>query len=267
MDRPCPPALARIAARHAGVHAGGAPDCIRERGAARRASLNVATDSVLILCDSREARSGLATHLAAMPGITVTRTELACGDYVVEDRLVIERKSAADFVLSVMDGRLFEQAGRMAAQAAPAVLLLEGDPFSETRSSIEPASIAGALSALPVFFGVSLLRSSSVEMSALLIATMARHVTQGLGYEIPLRAAKPKGAGVAAQFLAEGLPGVGPATARKLLQHFGTPRALFAATPAQLREVAGIGPKLAEGIAQALDTAHGPGISTKRRPG
>lgn len=226
----------------------------------------MAIDPILIICDSREARSGLATQLAAMPGITVTHSELACGDYVVEGHLVIERKTATDFLLSVMDGRLFEQAAKMAAQAAPAVLLLEGDPFSETRSAIEPASIAGALSALPVFFGVSLLRSSSVEMSALLIATMARHVTLGLGYEIPLRAAKPKGGGIAAQFLAEGLPGVGPATARKLLQHFRTPRALFAATPTQLREVSGIGPKLAEAIAQTLDAEHGPGISTKRRP-
>jgi Fanconi anemia group M protein len=121
------------------------------------------------------------------------------------------------------------------------------------------------LSALPLFFGISVLRSSSPEFSAMLISTMALHATRGLGYEIPLRAQKPKGAGLIGQFLAEGLPGVGPSTARKLLEHFGTPRALFQASPDGLRAVRGIGPKLASDITEALDASHRDWVSTKAR--
>lgn len=222
------------------------------------------TQSVVVVCDSRESRSGIAQQLATFPGIQVEQAELDCGDYRVEDLLVVERKSATDFVLSIMDGRLFEQAAKMSAGSATSVLLLEGDPL-ETRSAIEPASIVGAMSALPLFFGVSVLRSSSVSFSAMLISTMARQATMGLGYEIRLRAQKPKGAGLIGQFLAEGLPGVGPTTARKLLDHFGTPRALFEASTDSLRAVRGVGPKLAADIAAALDTSHRDWLSTKGR--
>lgn len=51
----------------------------------------------------------------------------------------------------------------------------------------------------------------------------------------------------------EGLPGVGPETARKLVSHFGSPRAVFAAGAQQLRRCKGIGPKTADSIAAALD--------------
>lgn len=221
------------------------------------------TASIVVVCDSREARSGIPQRLSNFPDLQVVHAELDCGDYRVEDLLVVERKSATDFVLSIMDGRLFEQAAKMSAGSATSVLLLEGDPL-ETRSAIEPASIVGALSALPLFFGVSVLRSSSVSFSAMLISTMARQC-KGLGYEIPLRAQKPKGTGLIGQFLAEGLPGVGPTTARKLLEHFGTPRALFAASTDSLREVRGVGPKLAVGITAALDSSHKEWLSTRGR--
>jgi DNA processing protein len=49
------------------------------------------------------------------------------------------------------------------------------------------------------------------------------------------------------------VPGVGPRTRMKLLGRFGTPRAVFEAAPAELREVEGVGPKLVERIRLASD--------------
>jgi len=46
-------------------------------------------------------------------------------------------------------------------------------------------------------------------------------------------------------------PGVGPLTGRALLERFGTARAVLDATAAELREVQGIGPKLADRIRHA----------------
>lgn len=62
---------------------------------------------------------------------------------------------------------------------------------------------------------------------------------------------KPDGA--AALYLVEGLPGVGPETARKLISHFGSARVVFGASSEQLRTCKGIGPGTAEGISSALD--------------
>lgn len=47
------------------------------------------------------------------------------------------------------------------------------------------------------------------EQTARLLARMVRHATEGLGYEIPLRAKKQRPDGAMAQYLVEGLPGVG----------------------------------------------------------
>jgi Fanconi anemia group M protein len=79
---------------------------------------------------------------------------------------------------------------------------------------------------------------------------MAIHATHGLGYEIPLRAAKQKNA--VAQYLIEGLPSVGPKTAQALLAHFGSPRAVFTATEDELQKVVGLGKKTATTILAAL---------------
>ena len=44
------------------------------------------------------------------------------------------------------------------------------------------------------------------------------------------------------------IPGVGPRTRKKLLERFGSDRAVLEATRSELREVEGVGPKLAEQI-------------------
>jgi DNA processing protein len=44
------------------------------------------------------------------------------------------------------------------------------------------------------------------------------------------------------------IPGVGPKTRKRLLERFGTPAAVLAAAPSELREVEGVGPKLVQKI-------------------
>ena len=48
--------------------------------------------------------------------------------------------------------------------------------------------------------------------------------------------------------LLQGLPGIGPERAARLLDHFGSVRAVMAADAAELRAVPGIGPKCARKI-------------------
>lgn len=78
------------------------------------------------------------------------------------------------------------------------------------------------------------------------------HALEGLGYEVALRGGKPKDRSAGASFLLEGLPGIGPAAARKLLSHFGTPSAVMHATREELRACAGIGPKTVDSIFEVM---------------
>ena len=205
---------------------------------------------VTIVADSREARSGIATRLAKIPGVTLEQAELSSGDYLIGNGIAVERKAASDFVISLMEGRLFDQLARMAIEHERVVVLIEGDIY-ETRSAIAPESLDGALSYIALLSGASLIISPSVARTPYILHRMALHAVHGLGYEIPLRAGKPKGP-AAAQYLLEGLPTVGPKAAQALLAHFGSPRGVFSASREQLLAVKGIGPKSADAILSAL---------------
>jgi ERCC4-type nuclease len=66
-----------------------------------------------IIADNRELKSGVPTHLSALPGIHLEWKELAVGDYIVVGEAIFERKSASDFAASLVDQRLFSQAKRL----------------------------------------------------------------------------------------------------------------------------------------------------------
>jgi len=220
--------------------------------------------SPTLFADSREKRSDIAVRLSRL-GFSVRTKKLPIGDYSLPGRFIVERKEANDFVTSIMNGHLFHQAELLASHADRPFIVLEGN-LDEIYSSIDPESVAGAISALLLFYGISVAPSPSIDATARLIGRMIIHSTQGLGYEIPLRTEKPKSDGGAALYLVEGLPGVGPGMARKLIQHFGTPAKVFSAGAVELREVKGVGPKTIASILEALNTRPTAFRTTKTAP-
>ena len=220
--------------------------------------------SQTLLVDSREKRSDIAARLFHL-GFSVRIKKLPVGDYSLPGKFIIERKEANDFATSIMNGHLFHQAELLASHADRPFLILEGN-LAEIYSAINPESVAGAISALLVFYGISVAPSPDVDATARLIGRLFMHSTQGLGYEIPLRTNKPMYDGGAALYLVEGLPGVGPTMARKLLGHFGTPAKVFAASAEELRRVKGVGSKTISSILEALTTAPRAFRTTKHAP-
>lgn len=204
-----------------------------------------------ITVDMRESRSGLTQQLEKSTVVTVQFAELAVGDFVLSQDVVVERKAAVDFVSSIMDRRLFGQVAQMKATYLRPIIMIEGDVFA-TRSAIAPDALRGALSWLAVIEGISLVHTKTPSESASFIEVMTRHAQEGLGYEISLRGSKPRDLKVLAQYAVEGLPGCGPGTAKKLLGHFGSAERVFAATIDQLCEVKGVGRKTAEQIRELL---------------
>jgi Fanconi anemia group M protein len=64
--------------------------------------------------DLRERESRLFALMAACQAFEVRIGRLKIGDYVPADRVVVERKTALDFAMSLVDGRLFPQAAALA---------------------------------------------------------------------------------------------------------------------------------------------------------
>ncbi len=201
---------------------------------------------ITILCDMRESRSGIIDRLRDM-GAGVQVGELDCGDFVLSGSVVVERKTAVDFVSSIMDGRLFNQSAKMRLNFERPIFLILGDIYA-TRSAITREAIDGAVSFLVAIEGASVLYVRDEASAAGLIYRMASHCQKGLGYDVAFRRGKvPPGRGEAL-FAIEGLPGVGPSTAIKLLNHFRSVAAVINASIDDLKSIPGLGPKKAERI-------------------
>ncbi len=187
-----------------------------------------------IFADIRE-NPFIADILTEM-GAAVTERQMEVGDFLVSDRLVIERKTVSDFEASVIDGRLFDQAMRMEPYETP-VMILEGERRIER---IHENAFRGALVALVIDFGIQVLYSSNEEETAKLIYALAKR--EQIAERRPIRLLdKRKAHSLEHQQLRvlESFPDIGPVMAKKLLANFKNLNAVFNADPKELEKVLG----------------------------
>lgn len=95
----------------------------------------------ILYIDSREPVE-LQKFLAERCTIPIVRKQLKTGDYVCDDDIFIERKTAEDFARSIIDKRLFKQYRRL-IKKKNVYLLISGD-FDNIRSKIHKHSLWGA---------------------------------------------------------------------------------------------------------------------------
>ena len=67
-------------------------------------------------------------------GLEVTLRNLEVGDYVISERVAVERKTASDFISSIIDPQrnLFRQMADLARTYDRPILILEGRDFYNT---------------------------------------------------------------------------------------------------------------------------------------
>lgn len=212
-------------------------------------------EETLLLVDHREPRE-MVEFFQRVEKLKVEIVALETGDFVIPGKLIIERKTAADLVRSVVDEdkRVFYQTERMANSDIPGVLLLEGDIYKQT--SMKLNAITGTLSFISAIQGVSIIPTLSPTHSADMIVKLARHAIYGLGYHLSLRGLGPKEPRLSAPFVLAGISGVSEGMASILLRKFGSINKVCQATVAELRDIEGIGPKRAESIWLTLNGSH-----------
>jgi Fanconi anemia group M protein len=206
---------------------------------------------VLIFVDSREIFSNVVSELATYDCIIRDKL-LTCGDYLCSDRVCIERKTSEDFVSSVVDQRLFKQLNELKESFEKPILLIEGNKFYNR--NIHPNAIRGALVSIALDFGIPILWSDSPKESAALIYAIARREQISYKREIILRTKKKSQEIKEVQeFLVAGLPSINTKLAKRLLEHFKTPKKVFCASEKELQKIEGIGRKKAKRIWKVLN--------------
>ena len=208
-----------------------------------------------IMADNREPDS-VCDSLEAL-GAEIEMRQLEIGDYLLSDRLVVERKTRADFEASIVDGRLFTQVSSLCAALPRVVVIVEGDAPSESRLS-RPA-LLGAYSSLISDFGCVLFFTRSPSATAEMLYALAHHEQMSKTRASPVYA-KRKARGMADQQRAvvEALPNVGPTLAEALLKYFDTVENVMSAPESELRQVEKIGGKKAAELRKLLSTRYMP---------
>ncbi len=209
-----------------------------------------------VLADDREYKSKVPGLLGKIENTIVTKAHLPVGDYLVNDYLLIERKTLTDLAASIKSGRLFAQMFQLAQSGKKCVLLLEGTASDLMNSGMRREAIQGALIHITLRLEIPMLRAKDAEESARIIRYTAKQLEQPAYKKTKVkryRSVKLKSKQKKQLYLLQGLPGVGPERAHALLERFGSVENIVQASEKELQTVPGIGQYVARQIRWILE--------------
>ena len=208
---------------------------------------------IRIFVDQRELRSQVVKHLMNLD-VELEFKNLEVGDYVLSERVGVERKTVADFLSSLTSAErsLLRQVKELSEAYERPLLIIEGD-LKASKTQIHPNALRGALAAILTDFGVPVVRVEDERETAALLYAIARREQLELR-----RAVSPHGRKTAKtlkeqqEYIVSSIPGVGITVARNLLRHFKTVERVMTAAEEELKAVERVGAATARRIREVL---------------
>jgi ERCC4-type nuclease len=200
-----------------------------------------------IVVDVHERRSGVPEHLSAL-GWDVRLRTLECGDYAIDDVALVERKSVRDLHLSLIQGRLWRQLGRLRKAAPWRYLVVEG--MCPYEGPLTPDAVRGLLITVDEL-GVAVIRTRDPADTAAWIAMIAKRRRGGTrSVDRPPYAQRPQreSHNSPPERALSAAEGVSIITARKLLNEFGSLTKVLLADLEALQRIEGVGLQRARSI-------------------
>jgi Fanconi anemia group M protein len=199
-----------------------------------------------IVIDDRETSSKVVEVLSDM-GAAIRLERLPHGDFAIGDRILVERKTAHDFVDTLIDRDLLGQIKAMAEAVTRPVMIIEGGDLYSQRD-IHPNAIRGVIAALTVDMGVSLLFTSDAEDTARMLFVLAKREENERGERKVHPHKSHRSQKEEQEYIISAFPEIGMKNARILLANFGSIMGIVNADLEELVAVKGIGEKTAQKI-------------------
>jgi len=218
-----------------------------------------------IVLDSREASKNKdIVETLRRRGVKVAISALTVGDYYLlapegKKPILVERKTVMDFLNSIRDKRVWEQAkvlkeAEEVEEVVP-VIILEGSLSAIERfTKWRITAVLRVLDELVLNWGIRVIPTPNKKSTVEWLIAKIKALGSPEKKRPPKLRVKKKPMGINEQILyvAEGL--VGPILARKLLLHFKTLRNIANASVGELMRVEGIGEKRAKEIYAIFNT-------------
>lgn len=203
-----------------------------------------------IIADTREVFSGVPELLSVKADVEVKH--LPVGDYILSQRICVERKRAEDFLESLIRKRIFNQISRLKEAYEKPILVIEDEGLFSR--NIDRRAVYGAIACLLTDYEIPVIRTRDAEETASLLYAIASREQFRKKKEVALRGKKPDmSLKEKQQFIVEGLPYISAVLAKRLLSHFKSVKRIFNAEIEELRKVEGIGKKKAEAIKEVIE--------------
>jgi len=218
----------------------------------------------LIIVDSREPKE--MVELIKRENVPVEVQDILWTDYLVcygDYTIPVERKAAEDFVASIEDGRIFNQAYMMSTLSPVGYIIVEGTPsLALFERKFPRRAYIGALASLALKrspYGqkgqISIIVVDSYHDTTLFLALLHKQLQEGKLERLPKLVVKGKKLldkkGVMIAML-QAIPGVGRERARKIAERFNSVKEIINASISDLIRVEGISVELARRIKEYL---------------
>uniref|UniRef100_A0A7C2ZRD8 ERCC4 domain-containing protein n=1 Tax=Ignisphaera aggregans TaxID=334771 RepID=A0A7C2ZRD8_9CREN len=179
------------------------------------------------------------------------------GDYVIDNSVGIERKTANDYINSLVDGRLFDQLSRLKEVYEKALLIVEGNLYRALRSrGIHRNAVLGAIITLSLDLDIHIIYTKDEEETAEVIKRIALHKTRKFMSVQPPRKPKEWDLTRWQLFILQCFPNVGPKIAQRLLEYFGTIHAFCNASVSALSRIEGLSEQKASEIYRIIHAVY-----------
>jgi len=208
-----------------------------------------------IIADSRELRSPVIKELDKL-GIDIQIETLPIGDYVLSDRVKVERKAIDDFYNSLfVDRKLFGQLFDLSHSCERPLLAIESyEAEMFTARRIDAKAVEGILNSIALM-RIPVRYTVSPKGTAQMLASIATKEQSEDKREVSYHGKRSHlSTPEKLEYIVSAIPdcGVGRSTAITLLKHFGTVENVMKAGIGELVEVDGIGEKTACAIRNIL---------------
>ena len=208
---------------------------------------------VKIIVDTRELRSNVVKKLYEL-GAKIESSQLQVGDFILSNRVCVERKTVKDFLQSIIDGRLFNQISNLSENFEKPVIIVEGIEDIYTERMIHPNAIRGAIASLAIDFRIPIIQTTGEEETALFLYMIASREQLDKKISISLRGEKkPLSESLLQEYIVSSFPGVGREIAQNLLKHFKSIKNIVNADIKELKKVDKIGDKKARKIKEIVE--------------
>lgn len=214
---------------------------------------NFTKPSIQILADYREKGSEVLKALYKEQ-VVLTLERLASADYVLSGRVGVELKTVQDFVTSIIDGRLLEQAKNLKKNFEKPLLIIEGSDDIYSVRKMHPNSIRGMLATLIVGFGIPVIQTKNSAETASLLYFMAKREQELDKQGISAHAdRKPMTKKELQEYIVAAFPGIGSKLAKPILKSFKSIKNFINASEEALKSIPLIGTAKAKAIKEIFD--------------